>query len=242
MEKKYTAFTLLEMLLVLGIIMILAGMSFTSFYGLQDTVKMNEYVLNIEQDIRSVQRAAMLLERNPLENWLYGLGIDFSELEQDGKYTTFKWCTPFLDYGDPTTRMKVPAFEPGDLSLDSTKLPITSFLDLEIGLCDASSTRYDLKLLSGYETSLTMPKATIQYHSNVRYVLFESVSGRAFFYDIDGNLLNYQYDTALSRLVIEDNPGDIQHLEVTISSIGPAKPRTIKINHLSGRIDTVLSP
>ncbi len=233
MQNKYTAFTLLEMLLVMGIMMILMGMTFTSFSGLQDTIKMNEYILNMEQDIRAVQRASMLLERNTEENWLYGLGIDFSQLSQDGKYTTFKWCTPYLDYGDETTRSKVPGYKTGDLTLDGAKLPVGN---IESGLC--TQTDDTLKTLLGYTTELTIPKSTVKFNSRARYVVFESVTGRAFFYDFEGNLLNYSIIDG--QVVIEDDPSQLEELNFTITSLGSAAPRTVRVHHLSGRIDTIV--
>ncbi len=235
MGNKYTAFTLIEMLVVMGIMMILMGMTFTSFSGLQDTVKMNEYMLNMEQDIRSVQRASMLLQRNTEENWLYGLGIDFSQLDPDGKYIPFKWCTPFSDYGDASTRGKVPGYREGDGTLDGAKLPVG---DIETGLCIGTEAQGKLKLLTGYTTDLTMPKSTVQYNSNVRYVVFESVTGRAFFYDFEGNLLNYSMDGG--QVVIEDDPSSVEELDFTIKSLGAAAPRTIRVHHLSGRIEAIV--
>jgi type II secretory pathway pseudopilin PulG len=238
MQNKYTAFTLLEMLVVMGIMMILMGMTFTSFSGLQDTVKMNEYMLNMEQDIRSVQRASMLLERNTEENWLYGLGIDFSKLKEEdgGVYTTFKWCTPYGDYGDPSTRGKVPGYSEGDLTLDGAKLPVG---DIGTGLCAGSENT--LKILLGYTTELTPPKSEVIFNpdSSARYVVFESVTGRAFFYDEDGELLNYFFDDN-GQLVIEDSPSEVEELDFTIESLGAAAPRTLRIHHLSGRIEAIV--
>ncbi len=233
MQNKYTAFTLIEMLVVMGIMMILMGMTFTSFSGLQDTIKMNEYILNMEQDIGAVQRASMLLERNTEENWLYGLGIDFSQLSQDGKYTTFKWCTPYMDYGDETTRSKVPGYKTGDLTLDGAKLPVGN---IESGLCTQAEDT--LKTLLGYTTELTIPKSTVQYNSSVRYVVFESVTGRAFFYNELGELLNYSIVDG--ELVIEDEPSSLEELDFTITSLGAAAPRTLRVHHLSGRVETIV--
>ena len=236
MQNKYTAFTLIEMLLVMGIMMTLMGMTFTSFSGLQDTVKMNEYMLNMEQDIRSVQRASMLLQRNTEENWLYGLGIDFSQLSQDGKYTTFKWCTPYMDYGDETTRSKVPGYKSGDTSLEGANLPYADMIaGIESGLCMGPTDT--VKLLSGYTTELTMPKSTVQYNSAVRYVVFESVTGRAFFYNDLGELLNYSM--VEGELVIDD-PSLVEELDFTITSLGAAAPRTLRVHHLSGRIEAIV--
>ena len=237
MGNKYTAFTLLEMLVVMAIMMILMGMTFTSFSGLQDTVKMNEYMLNMEQDVRAVQRASMLLERNTEENWIYGLGIDFSQLDPDGKYITFKWCTPFRDYGDASTRGKVPGYSEGEGTLDSAKLPVG---DIGTGLCTGFD--YTLKILPGYTTELTPPKSEVHFNpdSSARYVVFESVTGRAFFYDFQGNLLNYSMIEG--EVVIEDDPSKLEELDFTIISLGAAAPRTMKVHHLSGRIEAIVGP
>jgi hypothetical protein len=196
---------------------------------------MNEYMLNMEQDIRSVQRAAMLLQRNTEENWLYGLGIDFSQLDPDGKYIPFKWCTPFPDYGDASTRGKVPGYSEGDGTLDGAKLPIPVG-DIETGLCtDFGDT---LKILPGYTTDLNMPKSTVQFNSSVRYVVFESVTGRAFFYDSQGILQNYSIVDG--QVVIESDPSSVKELDFTITSLGAAAPRTIRVHHLSGRIEAIV--
>jgi prepilin-type N-terminal cleavage/methylation domain-containing protein len=232
MEKnKYQAFTLLEMLVVMGIMVILGGMTFASFDGLQNTIKMNEYMLNLEQDIRGVQRASMLLERNPTENWLYGIGIDFADMNPDGNYTTFKWCTTDRDYGDITTTSKVPGYDPS-IGIDSASLPLPPG-DIATGTCGVDvASPSELRRLYGYETTLTMPKSNVTFGTNARFVVFESVSGRAFFYADDGRLLNYRVEEG--RLLINDN---IEDLVITIDPFGGTSTRRLIIKHLSGRID-----
>ncbi len=226
------------MLVVLSIFIVLGGMTFSSFDGLQNTIKMNEYMLNLEQDIRGVQRASMLLERNSTENWLYGLGIDFSNMDEDGEYKIFKWCTPFNDYGDITTTSKVPAFNPADKTIASASLPI---VQPEDGICGPEVVdKRELRNLYGYEKSVTMPKSRVTYEENgnpsrARYLLFESVSGRAFFYDQGGALLNYQ--------MVDDNliimeADDIEDFAIRINPYGKGSTRTLVIKHLSGRIDS----
>jgi type II secretory pathway pseudopilin PulG len=230
-KNRYEAFTLLEMLIVMGIMIILGGMTFASFDGLQNTIKMNEYMLNLEQDIRGVQRASMLLERNPAENWLYGIGIDFTDMNPDGNYTTFKWCSIFGDYGDITTTTKVPGYDLNNVG--STQLPLPEG-DITGGTCDSDIVdASELRLLSGYGRTVTMPKATVTFETPARFVLFESVSGRAFFYNEDGELLNYVESDGKLRIV-ED---DIDHLVITIDPFGGTATRQLTIKHLSGRID-----
>jgi len=233
--KKYQAFTLTEMLVVMSIFMILSAMGISSFFGLHNTVKMNEYMMTLEQDIRAVQRASMLLEKNPMENWIYGLGIDFTNIAEDGSYTPFKWCTTFTDYGDPTTRSIVPAYD-SDNDVDGpAPLPKVILGIPSDTMCSSIELDNHLRTLAGYGTNLTTPRSTVEFKSDARYVLFESVSGRAFFYNEAGELLNYEEDVVEGVWKIKDS-SEIQHLEFVITPTGQGGARSLKILHLSGRI------
>lgn len=244
MERKYTAFTLMEMLIVLSIVMILGGIGISSFLGLNNTVKMNEYTMNLEQDIRRMQRASMLLERNPMENWLYGIGIDFRDMYPDGEYVPFKWCTPYSDYGHISTTSIVPAYEP-ELGLGGAKFPAGS--EISGSLCESGiDNKNELRILSGFQPTLTIPKANIQFGRVLQegedeypapvIVLFESVSGRAFFYDEEGNLLNYERPD--DRLVMV-GPDEVEDLIIRIKPIGRGVTRQITITHLTGKVHNI---
>ena len=232
-EKKYSAYTLLELLVVISIFIILGGMTFAAFDGLQSTVKMNEYMLNLEQDIRSVQRAAMLLQRNPGEDWIFGLGIDFTDTEEDGTYRTFKWCSPFQDYGDARTKSNIPGFyggtsqQPDTIRTGNGYLPSTNY---DRSLCMNSVEI--LRTLPGYEKNVTLPKADITFGSEARYILFESVSGRTFFYDSAGTLLNYESNG--------DMLDDIVSFQIIIDPVKGGKTRILNVRNLSGKIDTYI--
>lgn len=233
-RKKYEAYTLLELLVVISIILILGGMSLSAFGGLQNTIRMNEYMLNLEQDVRNVQRAAMLLQRNPNENWIYGLGLDMSEITNDGNYRMFKWCTSFSDYGDITTRSPIPGYDPvlpfGGESRNGY-LPIIEEGDFNTTRCaqDIVDSNGAIRGLQGYASPIKPPAATIQA-SDVAYILFESVSGRAFFYNINGVLLNYDMDGNL----LTDN---IIDFEIEIIPSGKGSTRSFTVKNLSGKID-----
>lgn len=227
----------MELLVVLTIFSILGAMSFSAFGNLQNTVKMNEYSLTLEQDIRSVQRAAMLLQRDPGEKWLYGLGIDFGDLESndDGVYTVFKWCSPFSDYGDILTKSSLPAYTPtktvgsvGAMNELNGYLTVTA-----IGTSCGSDASSSLSILPGYDKSTTTPKSTITITDiegkNPRFVVFESVSGRTFFYDEQGVLLNYASD---GKLV--DDPSSFV---ITIVPESNVNTRIITIKNLSGKMN-----
>jgi len=233
----------MELLIVLGIFAVMAGMTFSSFSGLQNTVKMNEYVLTLEQDIRSVQRAAMLLERSSNEKWIYGLGIDFGSMSDDGKYTVFKWCSPFPDYGNIATRSALPAYDPNqDLGtvLVGNGGDLNGYMNVSGGItnssiCNMSAFSSSLRTLSGYSQTSSTPKSNISISpinndNNPRYVIFESVSGRAFFYDSSGVLLNFDASGKLA-----DEP---ESFVITIEPLSNVNTRIISIGNLSGKIST----
>jgi len=245
-SKIYPAYTLLELLVVISIFIILGGMTFSAFGGLQNTIKMNEYMLNLEQDIRSVQRAAMLLQRNPGEKWIYGLGIDFSGLEEDGVYKVFKWCSPYTDYGDIATKSNIPAFDPtteSGITQGNGTLPVADGVPTQ-SLCGENIDDMigALRTLPGYDRTITLPKSNISLSytdengdiSEPVYVLFESVSGRAFFYDREGDIFNYNIDGTMKE------SDDIVSFNLEITPQGAGSTRRLSIRHLSGKIDTYM--
>lgn len=238
-KKKYTAFTLSEMLIVITIIVILSSMTFSSFGSLRNTIRLNEYLLNLEQDVRAMQRASMLLQRNSYENWVYGIGIDFSKVESDGYYKFIKWCSTLSDYGDITTRTNIPGFNPGAgiISEGNGNLPLPDDGFIPTGLCEERNSVQVLRELTGYEKPMSPPQGKIRITAlgsqRVQYVIFEAISGRAFMYDSSGNLLNYDADGNLLDI------NDILDFTLTIKPDGVSgKERKITVKNLSGKIDT----
>lgn len=200
-------------------------------------------MLSLEQDIRAVQRSAMLLERNTDEKWVYGLGIDFSQVNEDsGVYKMFKWCSPFEDYGDVTTKSGLPAYDPSEnvgVLLTSGSMAGESNATLPSGggillqsTCNGAGS--ELRTLSGYDRSVRLPASDIVL-GDVQYILFESVSGRAFFYDLDGNILNYHNEGVIV------GPDSLVHFTMQITPHKGASGRTITVKHLSGKIDTQIN-
>jgi type II secretory pathway pseudopilin PulG len=228
--KKYPAFTLLEMLLVLGILTILGTVTATSFGGLESSVTLNEESQNISQDIRNLQRSAMLLEREANESWLYGLGIDFSSYETTGEYRMFKWCSPYSGYGSTKTRSELPDFDDEvALGVNNGYLPISSW-EAECSTDTGLATSYLVEWNSGTptftDTGLNPDLLTWGEDLDPAYILFESVSGRAFFYNSEGTLLNYN---ASGDLV--GSPVDFALQMDTRATV-----KTITVKNLSGRI------
>lgn len=229
----------MELLVVLGIFAILGSMTISSFGGLQNTVKMNEYVLTLEQDISSVQRAAMLLERESGENWLYGIGIDFGTISTAGEYKMFKWCSTYADYGDITTKSDFPYYNPnldiGETNSDgeSNGYIVTDGISTA-NTCSSSALSPSLVTLSGYDDSLELPISNIMItkigDDTPRYIVFESVSGRTFFYGTDGKLLNYS---------TKGIPITSESFTITINPVGTGKTRVVSISNLSGKVTSI---
>jgi type II secretory pathway pseudopilin PulG len=226
--KKYPAFTLLEMLLVISILTTFGTLTASAFSGLQSAVRMDQETEDIGQDIRNLQRASILLERNSNEKWLYGLGIDFSKYEETGEYTYFKWCSQYDEYGNKQTRSEIPGYdEDNALSETNGFLPVPISSDTECTVGDGAISSKLIKYETGY-TNLTDESLNPRLVSNrdIKYIVFEAVSGRAFFYDGQGTLVNY--DT-LGSLVA--SPSDFR---IELKSKNATK--VISVRNLSGKV------
>ena len=231
---KYNAFTFLELIIVIVIMLILATITVTSFRSLVDSFSINEVSLTIAQDIRSTQRSAMLLDRQENERWLHGLGVDFRRITQHREYEIFKWCSSFDYYKDdessisnevPNLHAEANELYEAELSLDN---PTPHCYRAEP---DADNAHVVIKTKSFAEHD----NLDFFLRSEVAFVLFESVSGKAFFYDENGLLLNYILDG--DNLYIAE-PGDIERLklEVTPWRTNDLPSRTIVSSPVSGRI------
>ena len=224
--RKYPGFTLLEMLAVLAILTILGSVTISSFSGLEKSVKVTQEVLNISQDIRNLQRSAMLLEREVDESWLYGLGIDFSEYESTGRYVFFKWCSIYSGYGAKETRGELPDFDDEyPVAPGNGHLPRGHWED-ECSVDNMLPSSYLVEWKKGTPT-LTDTKLNPTLGNDISYILFESVSGRSFFYDSDGELVNYDSSGELVASPI--------NFELGISS--GAIDNGVSVNHLSGNVN-----
>ena len=223
--KKYSAFTLIEMLLVIGILSVLGTVTASSFSGLQSSITLNEESQNISQDIRNLQRSTMLLERGSNERWLYGIGIDFSTYETNGEYKMFKWCSQYSGYGSTKTRGELPDFDSDILvGINNGYLPVTDWRD-DCSIDEPTISSYLVEWNTGVP-NLTDVGLDPEIMTDVTYLLFESVSGRAFFYNSSGELLNYDSDGEMIaspvNLVLELNTR--------------ATTKSITVKNLSGRI------
>lgn len=249
-KTKYPGFTLIEMLLVMSIIVILTGMSFSAYQNMQTTIRLNEFVNSLEQNIRKIQRDAMLLEKKSNETWIYGLGVDLRGITTSsdgtfGAYYPFKWCSGFSDYGPIQTRSVVPNYDPGkgDYGFgngpwspttpfpihDSTNCANVNILlryapygDSSIGIMGAGKQQVGVTIDNDVpeDGGVSVSPA---------FILFESVTGRAFFYDDSGYLLNFDYESM--KPLSEARP-----LTIRIKPPRGGNGKKIIISHISGRI------
>lgn len=251
-SSKYLGFTLVEMLLVIGIIVILLGMSFAAYQNMQTTIRLNEYANNLEQAVRKVQRDAMLLEKKPDENWVYGLGIDLTQMRKEatlGEYKTFKWCSGFGDYGDNIKTISIiPNFDPSkdlDIYDRNGHLPEDRTIQESTSGCLGTNElrKYNLFGDGGVGTRIDTkpPKSTITFSglpyfnnklgnsSMAGYIFFEAVTGRTFFYSDDrGFILNTDEK---GKPLLEAN-----NLEIRIKPARGGAGKKITIFNLSGRV------
>ncbi|HCC67893.1 TPA: hypothetical protein DEP90_01605, partial [Patescibacteria group bacterium] len=180
--KNLKGYTLMEVLVVMIIMIILLSVGMYSYMSFAETTKFNQDVANIQNDILVLQRAAMFFERDSDEYWLYGLGIDFSGVQDgNGTYTFFKWCSEFPDFGDIKTRSEYPNYDPEyPLSLNNGNIPTF----VSSGSCKAGNTN-KLLSLSEYGNGKFNLEEDVSI-SGGQYLLFEAVSGKAFIYDTNG--------------------------------------------------------
>lgn len=207
----YSGYTLAEVLVVLMIVIILGALGASAFGGLRDTVLVKQNIEDIKQDLQLIQQKAMLLEKKDGEGWIYGIGIDFTEIAQ-GKYTFFKWCSPFSSYGDKLTRSEILAYDDtkkiGDLVPSKGPNASLSIDDVDTGgLCDRDISPSYLTSFSGLEDGKLNAGFDIALVGEASYVVFESVTGRVFLYDANGLPFNYnpdgEYDADKGPLTIE---------------------------------------
>ncbi len=265
MLKKYSykAFTLIEMLIVMTIFMALFTITISAFSGLRTSILMNQTQETVKQNFRWAQRAAILLKRDPGENWLYGIGIDLSTIYQEnGTYKIFKWCTPYREYSDDFhTQGKFPNYvddsgmdvtigESGNIPFGNSYVPegyvnpingpsyVDNCGDAMDAIFDSAGALAEVKSTgTGFVDDFIIPAPLVLgYKSDVtpRFIVYEAVSGNVFFYDYRGYLMNYEEVTEDYYAFI-DNP---VHLDIVISDPNKNRGINLTLNARSGKLFT----
>lgn len=253
-QIKYRGFTLIEMLIVMAIFTAIFGISISAFSGLRTSIQMNQRVEDIKQNMRWVQRAAVLLKRDPGENWVYGIGVDFSNIYTTEEYQVFKWCANGEEFNEtPGAQSYFPShLDPGDNDYDLVTQGTLPFTDsnkpnyIDGTFCDpvivgtsqsgrlASMPTTGSGLVSGNGPQgqwLIDKPLRVGFLRGIQipaFILFESVTGNVFFYDQNGVIMNYESDG-----VPENNPID---LTFVIATPNGSRGQKITIAHDSGKV------
>lgn len=189
-KEIYNAYTMMEMLVVMTIIIIITGMGTFAFSGLRDSVSVNQDISNLKMNIQRAQHSAMLLRREPNEvTWPYGIGIDFSNVTDEGYYSFFKWRSPSSEFNSMTMNSELLAYD-DTASNANINNPVGNGI-LPVGqpqFITPLTGFEDVYLKGGNDTELAVWGTE---GNPVTYIVFESVTGRAFLYDSEGWPVNY---------------------------------------------------
>jgi hypothetical protein len=170
--------------------MIILGIGFNAYASFTETTKFNQDVADLRSDILITQRAAMLLKKEADENWVYGVGIDLENIS-NGEYKFFKWCSEFTEFGAPKTRYKYPAA----LTDEETDGLIPTTYSTGRDKCLYEAVSQSIIEMSGYPRgALNLKGSIVVVPNDIRFILFESVSGRAFLYRSDGSRVSADTD------------------------------------------------
>lgn len=178
----------MELLIVMTIIVLISSIGFASYTAFLETTQYNQDVANLQHDILIMQRASMLLDRDPSDGWVYGVGIDFRDID-NGKYYFFKWCSGFDDFGLPATRGEFPNYTESSGDDHDGNMPAPPQYNFASN-CSSNPAWPDsgwLAHLSGYNVGTLNMVGDVGIDSNISFLLFESVSGRMFFYRTNGD-------------------------------------------------------
>lgn len=237
-EENYKGFTLVELLLVMGISIILSAVGYNGFLSIRESFTARENVELIIQDIESTKLKAMNMESGKDATWIYGFGIDFTEandLDDMGDYTFFKWCSPveeygatFLGYGKVTENILPNLSTTKDLDELINDYPLCNtngpYQNGRIPTCyyleECILERTGLIKTNEFTTLLDREKNQMEILPNYNtglpsyplFLVFESLTGRAIIYNDNG--LPQGYAESADGVVFNRN--DIVPLDIVL--------------------------
>lgn len=172
-EREEDGFSLVEILVVMTILAILAALTWSGFYGMRNAMILHQNAESVRGNIVSAQRSAMLLDRDSGENWVRGIGIDLNSFVSKGTYTMFKWCSGGPFYTNFDTNDSIPTLYDSSCSGASEVLV-------------AVDGNRNIGVIGGDLATWVDAKDPSQMLYNVKYVVYESVTGRVHFYNEAG--------------------------------------------------------
>ncbi|MEA3357066.1 MAG: prepilin-type N-terminal cleavage/methylation domain-containing protein [Patescibacteria group bacterium] len=184
-HQNERAFTLIEMMIVLAIIVILIAISWSGFFELRTTMRLHQASENLKSDLVYAQRSAMFIKRKDKDRWIRGIGVKLDGLDHDPMtYTIFKWC----------------ASDDGGNYEDFYAVAFGSIYEEDVS-CSLIGDGEGLESLSGKEDVLVSNGGmtyvnSIDVGGSASYVVFEAVTGKPHFYNDTGDYfpLSGDYD------------------------------------------------
>lgn len=219
----------MEMLVVMSVMIIIGGIGIYAITGLRDAVVVGQDVANLKLDVQRAQHASMLLQKQPGDNWVYGIGIDFSTLPEDGTYKFVKWISGSTEFNSSTMSSELLAFDDSNDSYRIDNPPTNAILPVQ-SLSNLEGFE-NVSLKAGY--NVTLKESTMDEPMEISYVIFEAVTGRAFLYDTLGNPVNYSHNLTSGELEYSNE----DKLVIEISRNQGSKTDVISISPGSGNIN-----
>lgn len=191
--RKITAFTLLEILVVMTISGILFGMIFTFGVNSKFAYQRNQIYRDLATKLRNAKRDAMLTTRTPSDQWVHGVGYEFSctvcqgatitpvKLVNTQSFSNFYLAYPSRD--DVASSGRVYDFIKYN---DSTTLPTDTVLLPGLN--------------KGYVSGFTCS-------SNFR-IIFETVTGAAHAYCGSNEIYYFEADANKNFMLMISRPGE----------------------------------
>lgn len=263
-DKYLKGFSMVEMLIVMGIFIILSVVGFNGFLSIRESFIARENVELIIQDIESTKLKAMNMEGGKDATWIYGFGIDLTEaneLSESGDYQFFKWCSPVEDYGtsftysgntyNGATQNVLPnLFEPqdtylsGDGNLIECSIPFHFYENGKLPICyfnQCATNATGLVRTSEISTLLNREANQMEVLNLPgttqfpAYLFFESLTGRAIIYCNGGVALGYEYRAAPVDEVVF-NQDEIVPLDIVLHRKRSNKFDLITVYPISGEV------
>lgn len=261
--KYYKGFSLVEMLLVMGIFIILSVIGFNGFLSIRESFIARENVELIIQDIESTKLKAMNMEGGKDATWIYGFGIDFTQahlLNQTGDYQFFKWCSPVTDYGSSFS-ISGETFYPTENALPNyfkTPLGYRNVVHDDLHECYTTDLVLDGTIPSCYMEECEPNRIQLVETSEIStlidreedqmellnipggsefpaYLFFESLTGRAIIYNDLGFALGYEYIGAPINDVVF-NRDEMIPLDIVLHRKRSEKFDLITVYPISGEV------
>ncbi|MBN1373830.1 prepilin-type N-terminal cleavage/methylation domain-containing protein [Candidatus Dojkabacteria bacterium] len=174
------ALTLLEVLIVMSIALIVIAGGSVGFLAIRRVQLVDQAALNFKDNLENAKHSALVTKRGAGENWVYGIGVDLSMISTKNTYSLFKMCSNSGGY----------------TPLSSTLFNLFDWRDL--GGTSCTGVNEGIVYLPGKkDLSAGSGLKGIALNTDVKYIIFESVTGRVYFVSKTGAIFDSKIDSLL---------------------------------------------